>query len=150
MEKENLAWARLALENRFTASSEDAKFDYFLGIRLVAVEEGQIILESDTADQHRNLNGVIHGGVLASIADIAMGSACFTLKKRVVTLDMNVGYIKNVPVGSTIRAIGKVMNEGRKIIRTSCEIYHEDLLLTKVYATFYVTGEYREDSYENQ
>ena len=54
MEKENLAWARLALENRFTASSEDAKFDHFLGIRLVAVEEGQIILESDTADQHRN------------------------------------------------------------------------------------------------
>lgn len=148
MESNHLAWVRQYLEKRFDGTiGEDAKLDYFLGLEVVEVHEGKVILKSNTTDSHQNVNGVIHGGVLATIADIAMGVSCITLKKRVVTLDMNIGYIKNVPVGSTITAIGEVVTNGRKIMRTSCEIYHEDLLLTKVHATFYVTGEYTDENY---
>ena len=147
MGKEYLAWVRQNMEERFSGSAaDDAKFDHYLGLQLVEVEEGKVILKSHTRDTHKNINGAIHGGILASIADIAMGFSCVTLKKQIVTLDMNIGYIKNVPVGNTITAIGKVLSNGRKIMRTSCEIYHENVLLTSVQATFYVTGEYTEES----
>ena len=34
--------------------------------------------------------GTVHGGTLASICDIAMGTACITMGNGVVTIDMSV------------------------------------------------------------
>lgn len=73
-----------------------------------------------------------------------MGTSCITLGKRVVTIDMNVSYIKSAPKGSTLSAIGQVISHGKTIMRTVGEIFDEQgQLLVRSQASYYVTGDFR-------
>ena len=116
----------------------------FLKLKLVKVQTGRITSATKIADAHCNLYGFIHGGTLASIADTVMGSACVTLGRRVVTIDMTISYIKGASVGSTLTATGWVVSSGKNIMRSVSEIYSGKELLARAQASYFVTGEFHE------
>ncbi len=131
------------LKKHFTETYKTPILENFLELEIVTIEEGQVTYTSKIIDKHCNMYGFVHGGTLASISDIAMGVACITHGKRVVTIDMNVSYIKNTPVGSSITAIGSVISNGRTIMRASGEIYNDQKqLLVKSQASYFVTGDF--------
>jgi len=47
----------------------------FLGVRDQTAEDGHCRLELTADDQHLNPGGAVHGGVLATLVDAAMGAA---------------------------------------------------------------------------
>ena len=51
-------------------------------MRVVEVADGQVVLELLTAEHHRNLQGLIHGGVIATLADTAAGLAMRSMLDR--------------------------------------------------------------------
>ena len=53
-------------------------------------------------ERHANLNGMAHGGLVATLADNATGIAGATIGKRVVTSTIATDFIKGAPVGTTI------------------------------------------------
>jgi acyl-CoA thioesterase len=94
-------------------------------------------------DIHTNLYGAVHGGALASLADTAMGIACATVGKRVVTLEFNMNYIRSAIVQPAIEAIGVVIHNGSSTMVTECEILdQENALLAKARATFFIIGQF--------
>ncbi|MCX7781916.1 MAG: PaaI family thioesterase [Negativicutes bacterium] len=95
-------------------------------------------------DKHTNLFSMAHGGAIASLADTAMGVSCATLNKRMVTLDMNINFIKSAKPGETVRATGRVIHNGSKTMVAECEIRGEEGLLAKARGTFFVTGKFLE------
>ncbi|OPX43479.1 acyl-coenzyme A thioesterase PaaI [Ruminiclostridium hungatei] len=138
--KEKLLW----LQNYLKETYDTPILENFLGLEVSALEEGKIVYTAKIVDRHCNMYGFIHGGTLASVSDIAMGVACITLGKKVVTIDMNISYIKNAPAGSIITAIGQVVGNGRTIMRATGEIYCEQQLLVRSQASYFVTGEFGE------
>ncbi|EMS73882.1 PaaI family thioesterase [Ruminiclostridium cellobioparum] len=135
----NLLW----LENFLKETYNAPILENFLGLKIAELSEGKIILTAEIIDKHCNLYGFVHGGTLASVSDIAMGVACITHGKRVVTIDMNVSYIRNTPEGSTITAIGQVISSGRTIMRATGEIYNDERqLLVRSQASYFVTGDF--------
>ncbi|SHJ43920.1 PaaI family thioesterase [Lutispora thermophila] len=115
----------------------------FLEIQLEELQVGKSIYKIKTSQKHSNIYGTVHGGTLASVCDTAMGTSCTTYGKRVVTIDMNISYIKSAPKESTLTAVGKVISNGRTIMRAVCEIFDEQgQLIVKSQASFYVTGEF--------
>jgi acyl-CoA thioesterase len=101
-----------------------------------------------TTEKHSNIYGTVHGGTLASFSDIAMGTSCLTLGRKVVTIDMNISYIKSAPAGSTLTAIGEVISNGNTIMRVAGEIFDEHhQLLVRSQASYFVTGDFGEDDY---
>ncbi len=139
MSKQYIEW----LKNHLKETYKTPILENFLELEIVAIKEGEVTYTSKIIDKHCNMYGFVHGGTLASISDIAMGVACITHGKRVVTIDMNVSYIKNTPVGSTITAIGSVISNGRTIMRASGEIYNaQKQLLVKSQASYFVTGDF--------
>ncbi len=139
--KEKLLW----LQNYLKETYDTPILENFLGLEVSALEEGKIVYTSKIVDRHCNMYGFIHGGTLASVSDIAMGVACITLGKRVVTIDMNISYIKNAPAGSIITAVGQVVSNGRTIMRATGEIYCDGQLLVRSQASYFVTGEFGEE-----
>jgi acyl-CoA thioesterase len=125
------------LEKTFQVSGLESS----LGVKLEELQDGMVRLSLTTNGNHGNVYGIVHGGILASLSDIVMATACVTLKKRIVTLDMNISYIKNAPVGSTLTAVGEVIGNGRTIVRTTGKIIHGEVLLTSAQASYYVTGD---------
>jgi len=78
---------------------------------------GRIVFEKGAA----NSFGIIHGGFLASILDIAMGYASLTLlgsHESQRTLEMKVNFLSNVPPDAVL-ADGEVLRRGRRT--TYCE-----------------------------
>lgn len=115
-------------------------YEHLLKPELTLVEEGHVTLTMVVLPEHSNIAGIVHGGVFAGLADIAMGLTCLSMQKQVVTTDMNISYIRNVVVGDTVTVQGYLLQAGRQLMRTRCEIYSGDTLLVSATGTFFVTG----------
>ncbi len=68
--------------------------------------------------QHANLGGVIHGGALLTLADMALWDIC---RREVgvfkgVTVTMNSEFVAAGPVGGFIEATGEMVRAGRKLM----------------------------------
>lgn len=121
-------------------------FEHFLKPQLIKVEEGKSEISMNVETGHLNLHQKVHGGILATLADMAMGIACLSFYKSIVTSEMHVSYIRNVTAGKIIKAIGSVDNNGNNLMRTSCELFDEnDKLLLKAMGTYFVVGELKLD-----
>jgi len=70
------------------------------------------------ADKHRNHRSVIHGGVLMSLADQAMGMTGrrATGDKPHATIEMNMQFIGVVKVGDFVEAHCEVVRQTRSIL----------------------------------
>lgn len=143
MLQEHLLWIEKYLKEIYQAPI----LENFLGLGIVEVLEGKVTFSAKIKDLHSNFYGSVHGGTLASISDVAMGISCIALGKRVVTIDMNISYIRNAPTGSTLTAVGEVISNGRTIMRAMGEIYHRDQLLVRSQASYFVTGDFVENNY---
>ena len=93
-------------------------------------------------EHHGNLQGAMHGGVVMSIADTAVGVACVAYGKKVVTLSMTTNFIGNVRVGEKVTATANVVSNGNRVIVMDCRVESsQGKLLAKLQCTFYVIGE---------
>lgn len=121
-------------------------FVRLLKLQIVNIEEGEFTLAIDVEDIHTNFYGIAHGGALMSIADTAMGGACLSCNKKVVTLSCTMNFIKAAPLESRIIAAGKVIHNGSRTMACEVEIKNEKgELLGKASGSFFVIGEFKQN-----
>lgn len=107
-----------------------------IGFRLVSIERGQAVIEMETTERHANPMGTLHGGVLCDIADAAMGMAYVSLLddgETFTTLELKINFLKPV-WNAKLRAVGRIVKEGRTISLAECRVTDEDQQLV-AYAT---------------
>jgi len=74
---------------------------------------------------HKQIHDVVHGGVLAALADTAAAIAAYTVVPHgteIATIELKINYLSAVPNGK-IKAEGKVLRAGRNFIVTECEVF---------------------------
>ena len=108
-------------------------FQHFVGIEVIQLGDGKSVLQLELKDHHFNLYGIPHGGVHATLLDIAMGTAASfpdNSGREVdsVTLNLSVDYIAP-PASKTLIATGKVTKKGKSIAYCTAEIFDEDKTL---------------------
>jgi uncharacterized protein (TIGR00369 family) len=99
-----------------------------LGVRLLAVSQGQVELALIYSDKLTQQQGGFHGGAIGALADIAGGYAALTVAPEgmeVVTIEYKINFLNSLQ-GGEIKAIGKVIKAGRRVIVTSAEVVHLD------------------------
>ncbi|MHC1758220.1 MAG: PaaI family thioesterase [Negativicutes bacterium] len=119
-------------------------FVNLLDMKMAHIEPGiaEVVMPIEPA-KHANLYNVAHGGAIASVADTAMGVACVSLGRRVVTLELNINFIKAPDPGTEVRAVGRVIHNGRKTLVVECDVLgHANVVMSKARGTFYVVGEF--------
>ena len=97
-----------------------------LGVRLLSVTLGQVELALTYSDKLTQQQGGFHGGAIGALADIAGGYAALTVAPEgmeVVTIEYKINFLNSLQ-GGEIRAIGKVIKAGRRVIVTSAEVVH--------------------------
>lgn len=130
-----------ALENHLRSLYAENPFVNLLQMEITEMSEGNITLNMPIVNKHANLYKATHGGAIASLADTAMGLACATTGKKVVTLDMNLNYIRNVPIGDSLTAVANLIHNGGRTMVSETNIYNnENKLVVAARATFFVTG----------
>ena len=98
-----------------------------VGFRMVSTERGQAVMELEASERHANPMGTLHGGILCDIADAAMGMACASTLdegETFTTLEMKINFLKPV-WKAKLRAVGRIVKEGRTITLAECRITDE-------------------------
>ncbi|TDR90496.1 PaaI family thioesterase [Enterovirga rhinocerotis] len=95
------------------------------GIEEIGVVDGTTRLRVRPQPHHLNNIGIAHGGLVATLLDIAMGTACRTqIGCPVMTLDMQIAFL--APGRGTLIGIGRVVRAGRSILFVESEVRCEE------------------------
>jgi len=110
-----------------------------LGFQVERVEHGRAIFRMRVTHRHRQIHGVVHGGILATLADTVAAIAAFTTAPRgteIATIEMKINFLEAVH-GGVVRAEGRVLRTGRNFVVAECEIHNEDgSMVAKALLTF--------------
>lgn len=94
------------------------------GIEEIGVVEGRTRLRLRSQPFHGNNLGIVHGGVICTLLDIAMGTAARTaIGSPVMTLDMQASFLS--PGRGVLIGEGRVVRAGRSIVFCEAEVREE-------------------------
>ena len=112
-----------------------------LGFVIDKAERGKVTLRMPVKALHKQVYGVVHGGVLAALADTAGGLATYMAcprGTRVATVEMKINFLEAVEAG-TVFAEAEVVRRGRHIAVVDCDVRDErGRLVAKALMTFFV------------
>jgi acyl-CoA thioesterase len=132
-------WIQADLAKRLRRSNVGKLF----GFELEAATPGHAVLRMRVRRRHRQVHGVVHGGILASLADTAAGMATYTVvprRTRLATVEMNINYLEAVERGDLL-AEARVLRRGRYLAVAECEVRDGDRgLVAKALLTFSVAS----------
>jgi acyl-CoA thioesterase len=127
------------LRARIAASAFHSGF----GLSVEDASAGTVRLGWRAGPEHLNLQGLVHGGVLATLADIAMGLAVRTAiepGRRHVTIELAVHYLRPAAQGD-IEVIGRAIRVGSQIGYAEADVMQGQRLLARGSGTYSVTAE---------
>lgn len=137
----NMEW----LAKHLLSLYEDNSYVNLLDINIVKLEEGYAELSMPIKNKHTNLYHVAHGGALASLADTVMGAACGTTGKKVVTLELNINFIKSAVPQLVLMGIGKIIHDGKSTMVAEGQIVDgQNNMIATARGTFFVIGMFEE------
>lgn len=102
-----------------------------LGGELLEYSDNRAVVGLTLEKRHLNNASNLHGGISASLLDIAMG-LCGTYaadpeERRVaITLSMNVNFSATADEGAQVRAVATCRKAGHKVFMASCDLLDEN------------------------
>ena len=115
-----------ALTERVATSLARQGMMQHLGVQLVQVGQGLCVLDLPYGERVTQQQGGFHGGAMGALADIAGGYAALTVAPEgmeVTTVEYKINFLAAFQ-GGRLRATGKVMKAGKRIIITTAEVCH--------------------------
>jgi uncharacterized protein (TIGR00369 family) len=99
-----------------------------LEAKLIRVAQGEVEIALPYGDKVTQQQGGFHGGAMGALADIAGGYAALTVAPEgmeVTTVEYKINFLSSKQQGE-LRAVGKVVKGGKRIIVTTAEVFHVD------------------------
>ena len=96
----------------------------YFGFLLARAERGRAIIRMPVLDLHKQIHRVVHGGVVAMLADTAGGFAAFLAEPegtRVVTIEMKINFLEAIADGE-ITADARVLRRGKTVSVVDCSV----------------------------
>lgn len=125
-------------EEELARRLQDSNTARQFGFQLDAAEAGRAVLRMRVRERHKQLHGVVHGGVLAALADTAGGLATYMAVPRgtrIATVEMKINYLEPVAKG-TLVADARVIRRGKNLAVVDCDVREEEELVAKALMTF--------------
>ncbi|HHY27789.1 MAG TPA: PaaI family thioesterase, partial [Desulfitobacterium dehalogenans] len=100
----------------------------YLGISIVTNNQGKKGVKITNTDVLKQVHGNVHGGIIATAVDAAMGVAvneAIGPDHYAVTVELKVNYLLPV-VDSDIYAYANLVKEGKRLFMGTVDVYDED------------------------
>lgn len=103
------------------------------------MREADSVLALRLGQAHTNMHSIAHGGLLATLADSALGHAiAHRAQASIVTVQMSVEYLNPVKPGDWLEAHVQIDKQGRRLIYATCLLQVEGRVMLKANAVFAV------------
>ena len=100
-----------------------------------------IILGLRLAKAHTNARGFVHGGLIAALADKAMGHSCGHKMRgthSLVTVSMSIDFISSAQIGQWLVIESEVIKTGGTLCFAQCRVTADDAVIARANGTFRV------------
>jgi acyl-CoA thioesterase len=118
------------------------EFTSHLGIRTLGLVDGAFTLELDLEPRHSSRAERVHGGVLFTLLDTALGRAVLAALpegRGCATLEISIRYHRPVQRGR-VRARGRVLELSKNLAHAEGEVVGEEgKVLARAQGTFFLT-----------
>jgi acyl-coenzyme A thioesterase 13 len=116
-------------------------FGELVGPFYQSLRESLPVIGLRVAPEHANRLGRAHGGLLTTLADVAMSRAVVTTLPPGATMstaDLHISFLDGVAAGQWLQATPQLERIGRSLVHGSCELTAEDRTVAKVLGCFAV------------
>lgn len=96
----------------------------FLEFDILDLSAGRCVMKTNFKPEFDNTTGVIHGGILAMLADTAVACALATMTNgdmNFATANLNIHFLR--PAHTAITATATIIKMGAKVCVGSCDIH---------------------------
>jgi len=110
---------------RYLADDFSRGFIHFCGIKADRVERGLFQSRLKVEDQHRQQDGFIHAGVMATMADHTAGYSGFTVVEedlQILTIEFKINFLRPA-FGEGLVCRSRAIREGRVVIVSESEVF---------------------------
>ena len=127
-------------ESTGSNGGDDKGFIAVMALRDKTAADGRSRLELDATEEHLNKGGTVHGGVLATLVDMAMGEA---IRSRTgdgevpATSQLTVTYLRPGKPGALV-VTGEVRKQGENLSVCEADVEQDGRSLVHAVATFAV------------
>lgn len=124
---------------------QEIDFLKFIGGEVLDLGDGYAQLGFDVESHHKQHFGVVHGGAIATLADHCGWYAAVSVLEvgfSAVTIEIKVNYLKPAK-DEVLTAEAKVVNQSKRTIFTTIEIFSKDTLVAFATATYHILDEKR-------
>jgi acyl-CoA thioesterase len=129
---------------RWQRPGGEPHFGQLLGLELVEAAGGTSRIRLQVRPELLNFGGAVHGGVISSMVDVAIGVACHSLdaegRRPQATTDLNVTFVRPARDG-VLECVGRIRRRGRSLAVGEAEVSDgEGRLVALGRATYLVGG----------
>ncbi len=104
---------------------EHNHFPRLVGIEIDSMETGRARLSLEVTEKHLQLQGIMHGGAIATLIDTAVAFAIVSVSEpgaRFSTVELKVNYLSAIKEGRVI-ADAWLVRDGRRIVVAECDVF---------------------------
>lgn len=110
----------------------------------VTAEANAPVARVSTDQTAENASGGVHGGLIATLVDAAMGKAARLTTDddaKVVTVQMSITYLNGAKPGDELVARAEVLKSSKNLALVTCEVHREgdDEHIAQAQATFAIS-----------
>jgi uncharacterized protein (TIGR00369 family) len=112
---------------RLRAAFESVPFARLLGLELGEAAPGEVSLHLNVREELRQVRGLLHGGVTASLIDTAAAFAIITMLSEgqsTATVDLTIHYLRPLLTGR-LTARARVLRLGRRLTTVAVDVTDE-------------------------
>lgn len=129
------------LADGILARVRNSPFVRWMGMDLSAIGDGTCELRLPVEPYHLNPGGIVHGGIIATMLDAAIGIALRTrlaADRSHVTVNLGVSFLRPLSAGTLI-ARGRAVHSGERIGQGEADLFDEhERLLARGTAAFLI------------
>jgi uncharacterized domain 1 len=120
-------------------------FGHFTGVKIVGLGLGKVVTQLVVEEHNTNAYSILHGGAVATMADISMAIACITTGIMPITGSMNISFLSTGKAGNKITAVGQVTKPGKTAYFTETTVEDEmGRIIAKGTGTFFTRKTFAE------
>ena len=112
-------------------------FNQYVGIRLLRKHPNGVTVECRVRKELMNFAGVLHGGVTATLADVAVGQALMQRGHKTTTVELKINYLRPI-TGSKVTARSHLLRIGKTLSTARVDVFDESKNLAAVALVTYM------------
>ena len=112
-----------------TEFSDFAQRDVFasgMGIELIEAAPGRAVTRVTVGERHLNFNGLGHGGLTFTLADVAFGVACNSHGRKSGGIDVHMVYSRSAQLGDVLTATASEISRSSLLSSYRVDVVRQD------------------------